>query len=178
MAFFGAEVVDLDGLFSLSPDYSRGMCHRIYVHIVWTTRDRAPLIDAALARFLCRILRVLARKEHSIVLEVGIVSTHLHVLVRIHPTTSLTSLVKRMKGASSVLAAREGYAVQGARLYWAKGYSVHSVGVRNLERVRTYLRAQPLHHPAEALADWEGDTAAEYDTGSMDALITDQQSSD
>ncbi len=141
------------------------MFHQLYVHIVWTTRDRAPLIDAALARFLCRILRALARKERCYILEIGMVQTHVHLLVRVHPTTSIAQLLKRLKGASSALATQEGYGAAG-RLYWAKGYSVHSVSTRILERVRHYLRGQPQHHPAEAIAGWGGDEAAEYDVAS------------
>ena len=90
------------------------------------------------------------------------------LLVRVRPTTCPSTLVKRLKGASSALAAQEGYGAEG-RLYWAKGYSAHSVSIRNLERVRHYLRGQPSHHPAEAIAGWAGDDAAEYDVASETA---------
>ena len=63
------------------------MRHRIYFHIVWTTRHRAPLLDAGLARFLCRFLRQVAREEQAHLLEIGMVMTHLHVLARAHPMT-------------------------------------------------------------------------------------------
>jgi hypothetical protein len=39
--------------------------HRLYVHLVWTTRGRERLIDQELARFLCRFLRAMARKERA-----------------------------------------------------------------------------------------------------------------
>ena len=45
---------------------------RIYCHIVWTTRDRVPLIDAGLARFLWSFLRGVATQEHARILEIGI----------------------------------------------------------------------------------------------------------
>ncbi len=137
------------------------MRHRLYIHLVWTTRARARLIDAALARFLCRFLRALARKERAYILEIGMVQTHVHVLARVHPTNSVSSLVKRLKGASSAVADQEGLGGLG-RLYWAKGYSVHSVSVRALDVVRAYLRRQSIHHPEEAIVGWEGD-ASEYD---------------
>jgi putative transposase len=147
------------------------MRHRIYLHLVWTTQDRAALIDGQLARFLSQLLRALARKERSYILEIGMVQTHVHLLVRIRPTTLVASLVKRLKGASSAIATQEGYAVAGARLHWAKGYSVQSVSERALETVRHYLRDQPRHHPAEIILDWQGDIAAEYDSASMEAMI-------
>ena len=137
------------------------MHHRLYIHLVWTTRGRQPLISLPLARFLCRFLRAMARKERAYILEIGMVQTHVHVLARVHPTVCVSQLVKRLKGASSAVAAKEGLGSPG-RLSWAKGYSVQTVSVPALDAVRGYLRAQPGHHPEEAIAGWEGD-AAEYD---------------
>lgn len=103
----------------------------------------------------------MARKERAYILELGIVQTHVHLLGRVHPTIPISQLVKRLKGASSAVAALEGLGSQG-RLYWAKGYSVQSVSPGALEAVRAYLRRQPERHPLEMIAGWEGD-APEYD---------------
>ena len=138
------------------------MRHRLYIHLVWTTRGREPLIDVELARFLCRFLRAIARKERAYILEIGMVRTHIHLLARIHPTIPISQLVKRLKGASSAVAHQEGIA-RGRDLYWGKGYSVGSVSATRLSSMRSYLRAQPVRHPDEAIADWDGDTP-EYDS--------------
>jgi REP element-mobilizing transposase RayT len=136
--------------------------HRLYLHPVWTTRARAPLIDLAIARFLARFLRAMARRERAYVLEIGMVQTHVHLLIRLHPTAAVSPLVKRLKGASSAVAAQEGLGARG-RLYWAKGYAVHSVSPQALEAVRQYLRERPRHHPSEAISGWAGDPRGEYD---------------
>jgi putative transposase len=142
------------------------MRHRVYIHLVWTTRARVRLIDASLARFLCRFLRAMARKEKAYILEIGMVQTHVHLLARVHPTSPISYLVKRLKGASSAVAAQENLGNLG-RLYWAKGYSVHSVSVQAMDAVRAYLRHQPSHHPEEAIVGWEGDVP-EYDNTPRD----------
>jgi REP element-mobilizing transposase RayT len=136
------------------------MRHRLYVHLVWTTWERERLIDRDLARFFCRFLRAMARKERAYVLEIGMVQTHVHLLVRVHPTVPISTLVKRLKGASSALAAKE--SVGRKRLRWAKGYSADTVSVRSLESVRAYLRGQPAHHLDDAITGWKGDVP-EYD---------------
>src|SRR3989440_6797518 len=82
------------------------MIDRIYCHIVWGTRDRAPLIDAGLARFLCAFLRGVAAQEHARILEIGMVRTHLHLLVRIRPTTDVSRLLQRLKGGSAMIAGK------------------------------------------------------------------------
>lgn len=131
--------------------------HRLYYHIVWTTRERAQLIDAGLATFLCRFLRGVARQERAHILEIGMVSTHLHVLVRTHPTTDIPRLMQRMKGGSSAVAGKERHSSTGKVLKWSKGYAIRSVGLRSLEAVRNYLRQQSSRHPGEVIVGWGGD---------------------
>ena len=72
--------------------------HRLYCHVVWTTRNRQPILDAGLARFLCGFLRAVARQERARVLEIGMVATHVHLLIRIHPATELSRLLQRLAG--------------------------------------------------------------------------------
>ncbi len=143
------------------------MIDRIYCHIVWTTRDRQPLIDAGLARFLCKFLRAVATQEDARILEIGMVRTHVHLLVRTHPTTDLTRLLQRLKGGSAAIAGKERHSTEGNRLRWAKGYSIQSVSPRSLATVREYLRAQPIHHRDAVIPGWVGDEP-EYEQAGTD----------
>lgn len=129
--------------------YPRAVWHRLYYHVVWTTRDRQPLIDASYAVFLSRFLRAVAKQERAQTLEIGIVSTHVHVLLQIHPTTSIPVLLQRLKGGSAVIGSRQRGG--SGELRWAKGYSITSVGPRSLPAVRAYVRNQAERHPDEAI---------------------------
>ena len=142
------------------------MIDRIYCHVVWATRHRAPLIDAGLARFLCAFLRGVATQEGARILEIGIVRTHLHLLVRIRPTTDVSRLLQRLKGGSAAIAGKEHHSTEGGRLRWAKGYSIFSVSWRSLAAVREYLRAQPVRHPDAVIPGWSGDSPEYEDVGS------------
>ena len=150
------------------------MIHRLYCHVVWITRQRAPVIDAGLARFLCRFLRDVARQERSRILEIGMVTTHVHLLIRIHPTTSLSRLLQRLKGGSSAVAGKEHRSTGGHELRWARGYSIHSVSARVVGNVRTYLRTQPTKHPDEAISGWTGDSP-EYDRSTQEEWLSEQR---
>jgi putative transposase len=143
------------------------MIHRLYCHIVWTTRSREPVIDAGLARFLCGFLRGVARQERTRILEIGMVTTHLHLLIRIHPMTDLSRLMQRLKGGSAAIAGKERRSTGGHTLRWAKGYAIHSVGPRSIDTVRNYLRAQPTRHAGESIPGWSGDSP-EYDQATQD----------
>ncbi len=127
------------------------MMSLLYVHIVWTTRERAPLITRDVDEFLRRFLPAVARQERCEILELGIVRDHVHVLGLLHPTTGIPVLLQRLKGGSSVVAAREGVTRAGG-LKWAKGYSIRSVSPKDLRLARDYIRRQGLHHPERAIA--------------------------
>ena len=133
------------------------MRHRIFAHIIWTTRDRAPAIDRAGAELLWRMLPRIARQERALVLEIGIVRTHVHLLIRLHPTTAIPRLMQRMKGGTSVLANRGGTAHHELR--WARGYNITSVHPAGIQAVRQYVRNQHLRHPAESIPDWPPNVA-------------------
>jgi len=127
------------------------MRHRLYCHLVWTTRHRMPLIDAATATFLEWYLRSVATRLGAEVLETGIVQTHVHVLARVPTTTSIPVLVQGLKGGSAADANREVRNGSAGKLAWAKGYSVSSVSEMTLDRVRRYVRRQAEHHPKEVI---------------------------
>lgn len=87
--------------------------HRLFVHVVWTTRNRAPLISASLAEFLWGYLPAIAFQERSHIVELGMVSTHVHLLLRLDVCTTIPRLIQRMKGGSSRIADKEGHAKGG-----------------------------------------------------------------
>jgi len=128
------------------------MRHRIHVHVTWTTRDREALIDTGAMRILERLLPRIARQERSVVLQLGVVRTHVHLLLRLHPTTSIPRLLQRLKGGSSVIVNRELGSTARGGLRWAKGYNIDSISPRAVQAVRAYVRDQALRHPHEAIA--------------------------
>ena len=150
--------------------YVGSMYHRIYLHLVWATRDREPLIDGAIAVFLSRILRSVARKERASILEIGMVQTHVHLLARLHPTQSVSRLVQRLKAVSATVATKERPSGMPVSLFWARDYAVKSVAPGSLESVRAYLGHQPQHHPIEVIPGWRGDSLREYDHSSPRAF--------
>ena len=124
---------------------------RLYYHLIWTTRFRAAMIDHRIAEFLGEFLPAVARQERAQILEMGIVRTHIHVLLACHPTTSLPRLVQRLKGGSSVIAHKEGHVRHGMLFAWAKGYNIETVSAGALSKVKAYIRGQARHHPRDAI---------------------------
>lgn len=125
---------------------------RLYGLLTWTTLRRLPLIHGNVAAFLRRMLPKIAERHDVRVMEIGIVSNHVHVIVALSRRPDIPRLVQGLKGASARIANRDGY-MPRARLQWASGYDFRSLGVRDLQRAIAYVRNQPRHHPELALED-------------------------
>ena len=132
------------------------MRHRLFFHIVWTTPVRAPMIDLEGARFLCRTIRPIATARRAMVHEIGLVATHIHLLVRSEPLADLVMMLGRMKGVTSRVAKRDAI----APITWADGYDIETVSPGDEMKIRHYLRAQPFLHRPDAIPGWHGDEFA------------------
>lgn len=133
------------------------MWHRLYYHLVWTTRLREPSLDAAAARFLCPFFRSVSARYRARILAVGAVSTHVHVLITGDPQTDFPKLIGHLKGGSATTWNKLHAESAGWRMQWAPGYGLSTVGRTQVTAVREYLRRQPEHHPLERIEGWEGD---------------------
>ena len=124
------------------------MRYRLYYHVVWATEHRRPLIDASAAQTLVRCLSVIAMAEHARIVDLGVVRTHVHVLVNAHPTTSIPRLIERLKRDSEAT----------VRIQWGRGYAIHTVSPGRLDATRAFLKNQPRHHPEETILNWRTDS--------------------
>ena len=115
---------------------------QLYVHLVWATWDRAPLITPAIRERVYGAMQHHASKLRSEVIAIGGIEDHVHVLLRLPPTVAVSDLVGRMKGASSYLAAQ----VLGKTFKWQGSYGAFSVSRSGLRHVRAYVLNQEAHH--------------------------------
>jgi putative transposase len=116
----------------------------ILLFITWRVNEGHPLIDEALANELKRLLPRLALTESARVIELAIVSTHVHTVMRTNRSPDLPRLVQRLKGASSRLINRDQPHLAG--LHWDRGYDARSIGRRSLDAVRRYFDSQARKH--------------------------------
>jgi REP element-mobilizing transposase RayT len=127
------------------------MLHRLFLHIVWTTLERRPLLDTERAGCLERLLPQVAGQEAARLIGVGVVSTHIHILLRVHPLFEVSRFVRRAKSVTALICRRDELGDPARPLRWAKGYSVTSVSPGSVSQVLRYLDDQPKHHPQEAI---------------------------
>lgn len=127
----------------------RGTRVALFVHLIWATWNREPLLTGDVERTVYRCLEATCQELDVEVLALGGVEDHLHLVVRMPATLSVAALVKRLKGASSHLVTHE--ITRDQFFKWQGGYGAFSSGLKQLPDVCDYVRRQKEHHQAGAL---------------------------
>ena len=125
----------------------------IYLHFVWTTHRREHFLTPEVEKRIYRCIAHEIKEKKCVVLAIGGMPDHVHIVASLHSTTSAAVLAQKMKGNSSVLANRE-LGFEGA-FDWQDNYAAFSVG-GELNAVIEYVRRQKEHHAAGDLwPEWE-----------------------
>ena len=115
---------------------------QIYVHAVFATKNREPLIIAPdpprLHAYLVSVLAALGCPS----LATGGVEDHVHVLHALGRTRSVAWVMEKLKSNSSRWMKEQG----AGDFWWQPGYAAFSVGQSELERVKGYIHRQAQHH--------------------------------
>jgi putative transposase len=111
-------------------------------HVVFSTKERANAIPAAMQQPLWQYIGGIARKNQMRASAVGGTSNHAHVLIDIPATMSVSKAVQLIKGGSSKWMHEE----TGQPFQWQDGYGAFSVGVSQKPATITYITSQERHH--------------------------------
>ena len=131
-----------------------------YGHFVWATKGRQPNLDSAIERNIYRVIIHEAEQLKCIVLALGGMPDHVHLVLRIPGRYSPADVMKQIKGASSTAfnELRPEYKADGGAFYWQPGYGFFSLGQSEAERERVtaYVRNQKECHANNDLwLEWE-----------------------
>jgi putative transposase len=126
----------------------------LYVHLVWATWDRLPLITVEFQEQLYACVVAKCEELNCQVIALGGVEDHVHLLVRLAASESVSKVVKEVKGASSHLMT---HVLQPDIFFkWQGSYGAFTVSSEAVPGVRQYILSQKEHHEANDLvADWE-----------------------
>ena len=74
--------------------------------------------------------------------EINGTDNHIHLLLKLHPSTDVSTLVKETKAYSTGWLKKEGFASFG----WQEGYGAFSHSKTELPVLAAYIRNQKEHH--------------------------------
>ena len=117
---------------------------KILLHIVFSTRKRAPLIDAPLQADLYPYMAAILRQRGVTLIALGGMPDHVHILLRMKANHRLADLVRSTKAVSSKWVHERPAAIP--EFGWQTGYAAFSVSQSKESRVRNYILNQEAHH--------------------------------
>lgn len=128
---------------------------RVYVHVVWRTWDRLPLLTPQRQEQAYRVIGDKCEELGATIIAIGGVVDHAHLLVQIPATLTIAELVKQVKGSSGhLLSERAREAHQFFK--WQGAYGAFSVSPHDVDMIAKYIAFQPQHHADGTLTpEWE-----------------------
>jgi putative transposase len=124
---------------------------RVWLHLVWATLERRPLLTKSAAAKLSAYLSDYA-KEKGIYMKINYVNAdHVHALIDLPTKFSIEEIMQLFKGSSSHWV-NENNLVAG-KFGWGRGYGVFSVSESAVAEVAHYIANQEEHHRKRDFAE-------------------------
>jgi putative transposase len=116
----------------------------LLVHVIFSTKGRAPMLDENLRVRLFPYMGGIVRDLQSTALIINGPSDHVHLLLTLSAIHSIADVMRVVKANSSKWVhehwpSRSDFA-------WQAGYGAFSVSESNSERVKQYIADQEVHH--------------------------------
>lgn len=117
---------------------------RVIVHLVFSTKDRAPCLGPSVRPPLHAYLATVARNAGCECYRAGGVADHVHLAILLSRTLTIAGLVEELKTSSSKWLKPQQIELGG--FAWQRGYGSFSVGPGDLDAVIAYIDHQEEHH--------------------------------
>jgi REP element-mobilizing transposase RayT len=116
----------------------------LHCHIIFSTKNREPLIMPDWAGRLYEYIGGTCRGTHNVLLAAGGMADHVHLLVSLGKQQSVADTVRDIKSNSSGWIHETFSHLRG--FAWQTGYGAFSVSYSNIPKVREYMACQQEHH--------------------------------
>jgi putative transposase len=116
----------------------------LYIHYVFSTKERRKLITSGLRSRLYPYFGGIARENKMKLLAVGGMPDHVHLLLSLPKTMAVSKAVQLIKGGSSKWI--HDVFAEHAAFSWQEGYGAFGIGFGDIERTRKYIENQAEHH--------------------------------
>lgn len=118
--------------------------NKIWIHAIWATKNRAPLIKENISSKMHDYLREQLIEIGCPVRIVNGMPDHIHCLFLLNPQKSIVSVLKQVKGSSSHFINQNNLITE--KFSWQTGYPAYSVSESGVEKVFHYIKNQKQHH--------------------------------
>jgi putative transposase len=122
----------------------------LYYHLVFSTKNRAPIIDPTWSERLHKYLAGTITGLNGFTEAIGGVNDHVHLLVRLKATHCLADVLRELKKSSSTWVHEQ---IGLSSFAWQDGYAAFTVGATSILAVETYIANQCEHHRVKSFRE-------------------------
>jgi REP element-mobilizing transposase RayT len=120
-------------------------------HVVFSTKYRKNRITPALQEELYKYIGGVVREQKGVLLEIGGVADHVHLLTGFNPTVAVSDVVRLIKTNSSKWVNEKSDTTR--KFQWQTGYATFTVSCSQVDIVRRYIQNQAEHHKTLSFRD-------------------------
>ena len=115
-----------------------------YIHIVFATKHRAPMIKEFVQEELYSYLGGICANHECTPIKIGGYRDHIHVLCMLSKKVTLMKLVEELKSHSSKWIKTKDPVLKN--FFWQNGYGAFSVNPAQVDNAVAYIANQEEHH--------------------------------
>ena len=124
---------------------------KIWIHGIWSTKKRLPLIDEKIEKKVYNILYDEFKDENCPCRIINGMPEHVHCLFLLNPQKAISYILGHIKGCSS-------HSINEKELIplkfcWQTGFAAYSVSESQVEKVYNYIRLQKEHHKKKSFEE-------------------------
>lgn len=125
---------------------------KIYVHIVFSTLNRIPLLNSTELRVkVWKHIKENASSKGIYLDMINGYSDHCHCLISLGSNQNIEKIIQLIKGESSFWINKN--QLTKDKFAWQDEYFAVSVSESMIESVRNYIKNQEIHHKKKSFAD-------------------------
>lgn len=122
-----------------------------YIHIIFSTKYRAPLILESIENELYSYIGGICKQLECYPVKIGGYIDHIHILCMLLKKIPLMNLLEEVKAHSSKWIKTKDDTLK--KFYWQNGYGAFSVNPYEIDKVIAYIENQKEHHRRKTFQD-------------------------
>jgi putative transposase len=124
---------------------------QIHIQVIFAVQNRDCVIGNSWKEELYRYMTGIIKNYNHKVLAINGTPDHVHILIGMRPTQSLSDLMQDIKGDSSKWINQKGF-VKG-RFSWQEGYGAFSYSKSHVNKAIEYVKNQEKHHRTKSFLE-------------------------
>ena len=125
--------------------------HQLYVQIVFSVKKRESLIPIKHKEEIHKYITGIVKNNKCKMIAINSVEDHIHIFVGIHPTISVSNLVKDIKTSTTEFIKDKRWIK--FKFNWQDGYGAFSYSRSHIDKVVKYIENQEIHHKKKSYAE-------------------------